>query len=474
MPTISANIIQDAFGPLIKVFETILVFIHAHITGGSWGLAIIGLTIVVRAALVPLTLKQFSSMAKLQALGPELKELQKKYKDDKPRLNEEMMKFYKQNEVNPFGSCLPLVLQLPVFLSLFYMLRLDLKPHICGAALKAHHIVSQAAIAKQSCGAIDPNSGKFLFIPDVTTSASGGVLVILIVLYIGSQLVASLLTTATVDRNQRLLMLGLPFVFSIFIAGFPAGLLVYWITTNIWTVGQQYIVKKRSGPVLALAAEARAAAAASGGGGRGGGTTTGKGVDLPSDKPPPQGLMARLSATRDAARSAVTGASQGAPAKNGRTTPKGGGARPTPAKQKAAPGARSAGQSKARGAAPAESGGSGTTKAQSGRGSSAKAPSKGSGPGAADRAGAKKPASSGDGAGPAAAKDGGGPAAARAAGGKTTAGRARPSRGAAKPPARAEGDGGASAKAEPAEPRARGAAPPPPPRKKKKRSGRRR
>ena len=177
MPTISANIIQDAFGPLIKVFETILVFIHAHITGGSWGLAIIGLTIVVRAALVPLTLKQFSSMAKLQALGPELKELQKKYKDDKPRLNEEMMKFYKQNEVNPFGSCLPLVLQLPVFLSLFYMLRLDLKPHICGAALKAHHIVSQTAIGNTSCGAIDPNSGKFLFIPDVTSAAHGGVLV---------------------------------------------------------------------------------------------------------------------------------------------------------------------------------------------------------------------------------------------------------------------------------------------------------
>ncbi|MEA2373435.1 MAG: YidC/Oxa1 family rane protein insertase [Solirubrobacteraceae bacterium] len=473
MPTISANIIQDAFGPLIKVFETILVFIHAHITGGSWGLAIIGLTIVVRAALVPLTLKQFSSMAKLQALGPELKELQKKYKDDKPRLNEEMMKFYKQNEVNPFGSCLPLVLQLPVFLSLFYMLRLDLKPHICGSALKAHHIVSQAAIAKQSCGAIDPNSGKFLFIPDVTATTHGGVLVILIVLYIGSQLVASLLTTATVDRNQRLLMLGLPFVFSIFIAGFPAGLLVYWITTNIWTVGQQYIVKKRSGPVLALAAEARAAAASSGGGGRGGGSTTGKGVNLPSDKPPPQGLMARLSATRDAARSAVTGASQAAPAKNGPTTPKGGGARPTPAKQKSVPAPRSAGQSKARAATPAESRGSRATKAQPAKGSSAKAPSKGSGSGAANRAEAKKPASGGDGAGPAGARDGGAPAGARAAGGKTTPGGARPSRGAAKPAAGAEGDG-ASAKAEPAEPRARGAAPPPPPRKKKKRSGRRR
>ena len=371
MPTISANIIQDAFGPLIKVFETILVFIHAHITGGSWGLAIIGLTIVVRAALVPLTLKQFSSMAKLQALGPELKELQKKYKDDKPRLNEEMMKFYKQNEVNPFGSCLPLVLQLPVFLSLFYMLRLDLKPHICGAALKAHHIVSQTAIGNTSCGAIDPNSGKFLFIPDVTSAAHGGVLAILVVLYVGSQLVASLLTTATVDRNQRLLMLGLPFVFVLFIRGFPAGLLVYWITTNIWTVGQQYIVRRRSAPMLALAAEARVAAAASGGGGRGA-VRAGKAAALPSDKPPPQGLMARLAATREAARSAVTGSSQAQPAKNGRTAPKGGGARPTPAKPKQAattPGGRAA---KAGGAASAEPGASRAARTAPAKGSSAK------------------------------------------------------------------------------------------------------
>ena len=241
---LATNFIQDAFSPLISVFKAIMVFLHTNVTGGSWGLAIIGLTIIVRAALVPLTVKQFSSMAKLQALGPELKALQARYKDDKQRLNEETMKFYRENQVNPFGSCLPLVLQLPVFLSLFYMLRSDLKIQICGHALKAHHIVTDAMIQKTSCQSVAPGSAKFLFIPDVTASATGGVLIILIVLYIGSQLVSSLMTTATVDRNQRLIALGLPFVFTIFILSFPAGLILYWITTNLWTVGQQFTVRR--------------------------------------------------------------------------------------------------------------------------------------------------------------------------------------------------------------------------------------
>ena len=103
MPFVFANIFQ----PLIDIFESVLVFIHDHVVGGSWGLAIIGLTVVVRAALLPLTLKQFRSMQALQRLAPEIKELQAKYKEDKQRLNQEMMKFYQENHVNPFSSCLP-------------------------------------------------------------------------------------------------------------------------------------------------------------------------------------------------------------------------------------------------------------------------------------------------------------------------------------------------------------------------------
>ena len=127
-----ANILQ----PLIDVFEAVLVFFHDTV-GLSWGCSIIALTVVVRAALLPLTLQADRSMQALQELAPQIKELQAKYKDDKQRLKQEMMKFYQENKVNPLASCLPLVAQLPVFISLFYMLRTDLKHDICPASTQS-------------------------------------------------------------------------------------------------------------------------------------------------------------------------------------------------------------------------------------------------------------------------------------------------------------------------------------------------
>jgi YidC/Oxa1 family membrane protein insertase len=264
----------NIFQPLIDVFESILVFIHDNIVGGSWGFAIIGLTIVVRAAILPLTLRQFKSMQALQRLAPEIKALQARYKDDKQRLNEEMMKFYRENQVNPLGSCLPLLLQLPVFLSLFYMLRRDLKLDICGPASA---ILKVGPISTTPCDKVDPGSAQFLFIPDLTDKATGSVLVVLILLYVGTQLASSLMMTATADPMQRRLMLVLPLVFVAFIINFPAGLIVYWITTNTWTIGQQYIIRKRMGPIRPPGAQPATAggglAGLLGGGGRGGGGT---------------------------------------------------------------------------------------------------------------------------------------------------------------------------------------------------------
>jgi YidC/Oxa1 family membrane protein insertase len=262
MPFVLANIFQ----PLINVFEAVLVFIHDNVVGGSWGFAIVGLTIVVRAALLPLTLKQVKSMQAMQRLAPEIKLLQAKYKDDRQRLNQEMMKFYQENKVNPFGSCLPLAAQLPVFLSLFYMLRKELKLDICGPshlhgaalahaqalAAQYHQTVTQFITGSHpgnSCDNLLKGSAKFLFVPDITHSAKGAVLIVLIVLYVGSQLASSLLMTVTADRNQRMMMLGLPFLFTFFILSFPAGLIVYWITTNVWTIGQQYIIRRGAGAV---------------------------------------------------------------------------------------------------------------------------------------------------------------------------------------------------------------------------------
>src|ERR1700760_3782657 len=131
---VTANIFQ----PLIDVFESVLKFFH-NSGGISWGWSIVLLTVCVRAVLVPLTFRQIKSMVRMQALAPQMKEIQAKYKDNKERQSQEMMKFYRENNVNPLGSCLPLVLQLPVFISLYYMLRQSLRTDICPAIQRAHN-----------------------------------------------------------------------------------------------------------------------------------------------------------------------------------------------------------------------------------------------------------------------------------------------------------------------------------------------
>ena len=197
---------------------------------------------------MPLTLKQFKSMQALQRLAPEIKALQEKYKDDKQRLNQEMMKFYQENKVNPFGSCLPLVLQMPVFISLFYMLRKDLKIDICGPesqiAAKAAQVAHDDHAHRLQGGR--PRLGEVRLHPRPDATATGGVLIVLLVLYVGSQLLSSLLMSVDGRQEPALHDAGAAVRVRARSSGrFPAGLLVYWITTNLWTVGQQYIIKSR-------------------------------------------------------------------------------------------------------------------------------------------------------------------------------------------------------------------------------------
>jgi YidC/Oxa1 family membrane protein insertase len=212
-----ANILQ----PLIDAAEAVILFLHDDV-GLVWGLSIVGLTFITRILILPLSLKQIRSMRHLQQHAPELKALQERYKDDKERLQREMMAFYRENQINPLASCWPLLLQLPVFLALYQLLNSD--------------------SFKDDVRA-DPPEG-FLFIPDLTEKATGIELVILIALFIGTQMGAGLVMSSRVqDRNQRLIMFGLPILFAPFVATFPAGLAVYWITTNIWTLGQQWVVQ---------------------------------------------------------------------------------------------------------------------------------------------------------------------------------------------------------------------------------------
>jgi YidC/Oxa1 family membrane protein insertase len=246
-----ANVLQ----PLIDFNEAILKFWHDDV-GFSWGLAIIFMTFVIRLIILPLTYKQVRSMQDLQRLQPEMKKIQERYKDDRQRLNQEMMAFYKEHKVNPLSSCLPLLLQLPFFFALFYMLRHDLRFDVCGQT--AH-----------PCGQVPGTHGEsFLFIPDITDKATGVALVVLLVLYVSTQLVSGLITTVSAERSQRIMILAIPFVFVSFVINFPAGLILYWITTNVWTIGQQLAIKQFLPPPHLKKAEpvpAGAAAAVAGG-----------------------------------------------------------------------------------------------------------------------------------------------------------------------------------------------------------------
>ena len=257
MTPTTANILQ----PIIDVADAILRFFHDE-AGFSWGAAIIGMTVVIRIAILPLTYRGIRGIQNMQRLAPEIKKIQEKHKDDKQRQQQEMMAFYQEQKVNPFSSCLPFVLQIPFFLALFQLLRSnEFKNEIRGEE-------------------------SFLFIPNLAEPATGDlpVLLVLIVLYVGTQLAASLVTAISADRTQRMIALGLPFLFVAFIISFETGLIVYWITTNVWTIGQQLVVKKflpppappaaaedrDEKPAKGRAAPAKAAAATAGASGESG------------------------------------------------------------------------------------------------------------------------------------------------------------------------------------------------------------
>ncbi|MEA2413097.1 MAG: YidC/Oxa1 family rane protein insertase, partial [Thermoleophilaceae bacterium] len=281
MPVL-ANILQ----PLIDINEAVLRFWHNDV-GLSWGASIIGLTVVIRMLILPLTFKQVRSMQALQRLQPEMKKIQARYKDDKQRQQQAMMEFYKEHQVNPLGSCLPLILQFPFFIGLYQTLR--------SSGFKAE-------VGDQ---------GQFFFIPNITKPLTGHTteLVVMIVLYVGTQLASSYVSSFNVqDKNQKRLLFIFPFIFVPVIINFQAGLLVYWITTNLWTIGQQYLIRRHMPPpprpvatddstngkprsslraaLAGITAGASAPAAEGAGAGAGGGSRTASAPPGPTVTPP--------------------------------------------------------------------------------------------------------------------------------------------------------------------------------------------
>jgi YidC/Oxa1 family membrane protein insertase len=216
-----ANILQ----PIEDAAEAVLQFFHDDV-GLSWGTSIIALTIVVRTLLIPLTYKQIKGMRALQALQPQIKEIQAKYKNDRQRMQQEMMRFYQENKVNPLASCLPLILQLPIFFALFQLLR--------GNSFEQD--------VESSGGA------GWFFVESVVENPQGAETVILMLLFAGSMALSMLVTmrsSPSAMGNQQYILLGaFALVGVFFVPSFPAGLSLYWITTNFWTVLQSYAAAK--------------------------------------------------------------------------------------------------------------------------------------------------------------------------------------------------------------------------------------
>ena len=217
-------ILLSVLSPIENVLEHALRWLHESLQL-PWAWAIVALTLIVRMLLVPLTVRQIHSMQNLQKHAPEMKAIQARFKDDKVRQREELMAFYKENNINPAASCLPILPQIPIFISLYFVLK-DFETEVFPDYP-------------------DSDLGWLGLLPDITAPANShwsGYL--LIVVYAVSQLTSTLLMSTTMDRMQRTMLIVLPLAFVFVIVNFPAGLVLYWVTSNLWTTGQGLVTRQ--------------------------------------------------------------------------------------------------------------------------------------------------------------------------------------------------------------------------------------
>jgi YidC/Oxa1 family membrane protein insertase len=213
------------FQPFVDLAEAIIKFFAENV-GLSWGLSIVMLTLTVRLMTLPLSLTGIRSMRRMQLVAPELKEVQEKYKDDRERQQREMLALYKKHGVNPLASCFPFLLQIPFFIAVYSLLR--------GSAFKEDVLSSGSAV-------------DFLGVSNILQAPQGAEQIILIALFVSTTVLTFLYTTATTQTTTgpaRYIFLALPILFIPVIANQPAGLAIYWITTNVWSLGQQIVIQQ--------------------------------------------------------------------------------------------------------------------------------------------------------------------------------------------------------------------------------------
>lgn len=216
-------IVAGVLSPIENILTDLLIWFHDSV-GLTWAWSIVALTVLVRILLVPLAIKQIHSMQSLQLHAPEMKAIQQRYKSDRQRQSEELMKFYKENKINPYASCLPIVFQIPIFIALFFVLK-DFENEIFPD--------------------FPASSLDWIGLVDITEPTSQSWGPVLLVVYVISQLTSTWLMSTTMQSNaQRYMLMALPVFFIPFILRFPSGLMIYWLTTNLWTTGQGLITRR--------------------------------------------------------------------------------------------------------------------------------------------------------------------------------------------------------------------------------------
>ncbi len=216
-----ADFFQSIFSPIVAVLGQVLLYFHEGI-GAPWWLSIAMLTVVVRTLLFPLTVKQVRSMRAMQDLRPEMERIRAQYRDNRPKQQEEMMKLYQERSVNPLGGCLPILVQMPIFIGIFYVIRqFGGIPNFKEAQYPSFQ--EGGILWFQDLSAADP----YFILPVVSAL---------------TMLAATEITSKNVDPQQRWLMRLLPIGITVFLWSFPAGLFVYWITSNLVTLAQNYVI----------------------------------------------------------------------------------------------------------------------------------------------------------------------------------------------------------------------------------------
>jgi YidC/Oxa1 family membrane protein insertase len=216
-------IVAGVLTPLEDVMANVLEWFHTTL-GLPWAWSIVALTITVRMLLVPVAVRQIHSMQSLQMHAPEMKAIQQRWKHDRQRQSEELMKFYRENKINPYASCLPIVFQIPIFISLFFVLR---------------------DFEKEIFPQYPESSLEWLNLVNITEATKDGWGPLLLVIYVASQLTSTyLMSNQMQNAAQRWLIMVLPIVFIPFILSFPSGLMIYWLTTNLWTTGQGLVTRR--------------------------------------------------------------------------------------------------------------------------------------------------------------------------------------------------------------------------------------